>query len=83
MLPDYLDLPPVLTVLQTAEVLECHPDTVRQAIHDGRLTVVHLGRALRIPRHRLVEFLEIEDDPAVTTGSPNQATAKAAQRGSR
>ena len=54
----YPDIPAVSTVAQAAELLGTHPDSLRKAIADGRLEVCRLGRAIRIPRHRLVEFLD-------------------------
>ena len=54
----YPDIPPVMTVNQAAEIFEVHPETLRKAIAQGRLEVVFLGRAIRIPRHRLIEFLD-------------------------
>ena len=53
----YSDLPPVTDVAGVAEILGCHPDTVRHLIDSGQLKSVHLGRLIRVPRHAVVEFL--------------------------
>ena len=37
-----------LTVRETAQILQCHPDTVAAMIRRGELKVVRLGRAVRV-----------------------------------
>jgi excisionase family DNA binding protein len=59
----YDDLPAVATVNEAAAVLQCHPDTVRAMIDRGDLQHVRLGRLIRVPRHRLIEFLETVVSP--------------------
>jgi excisionase family DNA binding protein len=36
------------TIRETAQVLQCHPDTVAAMIRRGELKVVRLGRAVRV-----------------------------------
>lgn len=43
------DIPKFLTVRETAQVLQCHPDTVAAMIRRGELRAVRLGRAVRVP----------------------------------
>jgi len=42
------DISEFLTVRETAQVLQCHPDTVAAMIRRGELKAVHLGRAVRV-----------------------------------
>jgi len=38
----------LLTVQETAEILQCHPDNVTALVKRGKLKVVRLGRAVRV-----------------------------------
>lgn len=42
------DISEFLTVRETAQVLQCHPDTVAAMIRRGELKAVRLGRAVRV-----------------------------------
>jgi excisionase family DNA binding protein len=53
----YPDVPTVLTIDEAAQILDCHPDSVRKLVRQGRIPTVRLGRLYRIPRHRLIEYL--------------------------
>lgn len=53
----YDDLPPVADVRTAAAILGVSDDTIYGLVHSGQLGHVRLGRCIRIPRHRLVEFL--------------------------
>ncbi len=56
---EYLEnYPPVLSVDEVAEILSITPKTVRNLIKSGEITGIKVGRLLRIPKHRLVEYLE-------------------------
>lgn len=53
--------PPVLSVDKVAEILSITPKTVRNLIKSGEITGIKVGRLLRIPKYRLVEYLEREE----------------------
>lgn len=58
---EYLgDYPPVLCVNDVAEILGITPKTVRHLIKAGEITGIKVGRLLRIPKYRLIEYLEKE-----------------------
>lgn len=38
----------VWTVRQAAEFLNCHPETVKRRVRDGRLTRYSIGRNIRV-----------------------------------
>jgi excisionase family DNA binding protein len=42
------DISEFLTVRETAQVLQCHPDTIAAMIRRGELKAVRLGRAVRV-----------------------------------
>jgi len=48
---------PLLTVKEAADVLRLHHRTVRERVYDKTLSVVRLGRELRIPRDSLARFM--------------------------
>ncbi len=49
--------PPVLSVAQVAEILGVNKQTVRKLI-DGRLLIaIRVGRVIRIPKDRLMDYL--------------------------
>lgn len=52
------DLEPVLTVSEVMEVLGCGRRTAYDLVASGALRSVRLGRAIRIPRSALREFLD-------------------------
>jgi excisionase family DNA binding protein len=47
--PESKRLEPLLTVNQLAESWQVSPRTIRRMTADGRLPVVRIGRAVRIP----------------------------------
>lgn len=61
MEPNFAELlsKPVLTVQQTAEILGLNHKTVREAIENGSLTVIRLGRTIRIPTSAVRAMLGI------------------------
>jgi excisionase family DNA binding protein len=61
-----LDLPAVLTVEEAASVLRIGRSAAYQAARSGDLPTIKIGRAIRVPRHRLVELLgEPKAEPAL------------------
>lgn len=48
---------PVFTVNEAAAALMVHPKTVYAWIYEGRVDAYRAGRALRIPRSGLIEFM--------------------------
>lgn len=46
----------VFTIEKAAALLECHPETVRREIREGRLKAARIGRDYRISRHQLEEY---------------------------
>lgn len=56
---DYLsDYPPVLNVSQTAEILGVGKQLVRNAIASKQLPAFKLGRTYRIPKSKLVDYID-------------------------
>lgn len=49
--------PAILNVKQVAEILGCSEKTVRQLVYDKKLISVQVGRLIRIPKDRLLDFL--------------------------
>lgn len=49
---------PTLSVAETAELLGISRWLVQQAVHDGSLPSVRVGRRILIPRARLLAWLE-------------------------
>ena len=48
----------LLTVSEVAEVFNTPERFVRRLIAERRITVVHLGRLVRIPESAIVEFIQ-------------------------
>jgi excisionase family DNA binding protein len=44
------------TLSEAAELLSCHPETLRRAIHNGELRALKLGKGYRISRYDLQAF---------------------------
>lgn len=44
------------TLAEAAQLLRCHADTLRRAVHDGQLRAARLGRGYRLSRPDLQEF---------------------------
>ena len=63
---------PLLTVAEAAELLRVHPNHVYELIRRGELPHVRLGRIIRLPRHRLHQWIEEQcggdDGPAPLSG---------------
>jgi len=56
---EYLnDYPAVLTVNDVAEILGVTGKTVRNLVKTGAIPHVKVGRLIRIPKDKLVEYLE-------------------------
>ena len=53
-------LPPVLTVPEAAKVLRLGRNSLYQAIREGEIPVIRIGRRLLIPRARLEQLLMAE-----------------------
>lgn len=59
MMEKYLEnYPPVLSVEEVAEILSITPKTVRNLIKSGEIKGIKVGRLVRIPKPRLIEYLE-------------------------
>ena len=59
---DYLiDYPPVMSVDDVAEILGVAPRTVRELIKQGAISCIKVGRLIRIPKDRLVNYLESDN----------------------
>lgn len=50
--------PLTLTVDEVAEELQLHPNTIYDLLRAGEIPGLKIGGAWRIPRSRLVEYLE-------------------------
>ena len=48
------DLPPILTVDQTAKLLRISRGLAFAAVHDGTIPSVRIGRRILVPRDRLI-----------------------------
>lgn len=57
----------LLTVEEAAEVFNTSPRFVRRLIAERRITVVHVGRHVRIPHAAVTEFIRAGTVPALTT----------------
>lgn len=57
-------MPKLLTVFETAELLNLQVSTIRAWLLQGRLPRVNLGRAVRIPSAAVLLFIEKNTIPA-------------------
>jgi len=56
---EYLkDYSPVLTLEDTAEILGVSPRTIRKLVLEGNIVGIKVGRSLRIPKDKLIDYLE-------------------------
>ena len=56
---EYLEsYPLVLSVDEVAEIISITPKTVRKLIKSGEIKGIKVGRLLRVPKYRLVEYLK-------------------------
>lgn len=60
---------PTLSVAETAALLGISRWLVQQAVRDGSLPSLRLGRRILIPRARLLGWLEGDLQPTVPTGT--------------
>ena len=59
MMEKYLDTkPPFLSVDDVSQILSVTPRTIRRLIKAGDLDAIRIGRLIRIPKDKLVEYLE-------------------------
>ena len=59
MMEKYLDTnPPFLSVDDVSKILCVTPRTIRRLIKAGDLDAIRIGRLIRIPKDKLVEYLE-------------------------
>lgn len=59
---EYLtNYPPVLTVRDVAQILGVTQKTVRNLIKSGAITSFKVGRLIRIPKDKLIDYLENTD----------------------
>ena len=63
----------LLTVAEAAELLRVHPNHVYELIRRGELPHVRLGRVIRLPRHRLEQWIEDECGASVGGGDDDPA----------
>lgn len=62
MMEKYLEnYPPVLSVDEVADILGVTGKTIRHLIKAGDLGSIKVGRLIRIPKDRLVEYLGRQD----------------------
>jgi excisionase family DNA binding protein len=55
---------PWLTVNEAADILRCHPATLRVLIREGKIKATRLGRVYRIHRDVVMDGFEWRDAPA-------------------
>lgn len=61
-------LPPLLTVVETAELLRLSPWRVYDLIRRGEIPSINLGRTLRVPRDLLLKRLGLGPPATGTEG---------------
>ncbi len=49
--------PDVMTVREAAKALRCSKNSLYTLIREGRLSVIKIGRCIKVPKSALVEFL--------------------------
>lgn len=52
------DYPPVLSVNDVAKILGVAPGTVRSLVKTGAISGIKVGRLIKIPKDRLINYLE-------------------------
>ena len=50
--------PPVLSVNDVAGILGVTPGTVRSLVKTGAIAGIKVGRLIKIPKYRLIQYLE-------------------------
>jgi excisionase family DNA binding protein len=63
----------LLQVAQTAAVLDVNPRTVYNAISDGKLPSINVGRVIKVPTRQLLDLYHL--DPDLVTAKLNEHTA--------
>ena len=59
---DYLkNYPPLLSVDDVAKILSVTPGTVRVLVKTKAISGIKVGRLIRIPKDRLIKYLEVGD----------------------
>ena len=62
MMEKYLkNYPPVLSVDEVADILGVTGKTIRRLIKVGEIGSIKVGRLIRVPKDRLIEYLERQD----------------------
>lgn len=61
----------LLTVKESAEILRVSPLTVRRYIAARRLSVVRVGRRLRVPREAVERFIQPVEETALDPYGPS------------
>ena len=59
-MPNYEDLPLVLTPRETAKILRCGKSTVYEQIRCHKIKHLRLGKRILIPRASLLQMLDLE-----------------------
>lgn len=59
--PEDLAVPRLLTIRDLADRLQVSGRTIHRAVADGDLTVIRIGRAIRVSEEALKAFLTQED----------------------
>ena len=62
MMEEFLkEYAPVLSVEDVAHILNVAPKTVRGLVQAGDLTAIKVGRLIRIPKDKLIVYLDRHD----------------------
>ena len=57
------EAPEVLTVSKVGELPDVHPQTVRREIARGKLGCIHVGKAVRVTKRQLLQYVgEVDAD---------------------
>jgi excisionase family DNA binding protein len=64
----------LLTVIQAARTLGCHPETIRRAIRRGDLSCYKFGGCIRLSLEQLQAYLDTALCPARGRKSPNSSS---------
>jgi len=51
------DLPPVLSIPEVADILKVASGSAYRLVNSGQLPCIRIGRAIRIPRRAILDFL--------------------------
>ncbi|MGE9976850.1 helix-turn-helix domain-containing protein [Coprococcus catus] len=52
------EYPPVLSVNEVAHILGISAKTVRQLIKTGDINSIRVGKLIKVPKNRLIDYLE-------------------------